>query len=57
MKASGQFQNIATAGCYADIKSYIETCRRNGENEQIALIRLCAGDPVTLDELLVCPPD
>jgi hypothetical protein len=57
MKASGQFQNITTAGRYADIKSYIETCRRNGENEHIALTRLCAGDPVTLDELLGHPPD
>ncbi|GMO40108.1 MAG: hypothetical protein Ta2F_16190 [Termitinemataceae bacterium] len=30
IKISGQFQNEKTASYYANIKSYIETCNRNG---------------------------
>lgn len=52
MKVSGQFQNIKTASCYADIKSYIETCYRNGINEFYAMHRLCRGDPLKLEEIL-----
>lgn len=33
MKISGQFQTIEYAGHYAAIKSYIETCYRNGINK------------------------
>ena len=32
MKVSGQFQNITNAEYYATIRSYIETCHRNGIN-------------------------
>ena len=32
MKVSGQFQNINYARYFADIKTYIETCYRNGIN-------------------------
>jgi DNA-directed RNA polymerase subunit RPC12/RpoP len=52
MKAAGQFQNIKTAGYYADVKSYIETCHRNDINEYVALVRLCIGEPLTLKEIL-----
>jgi len=51
MKVSGQFQSEETAGHYASIKSYIETCYRNGINEMEALIRLCRGIPYTVGEV------
>lgn len=51
MKVSGQFQNVQTAQYYAHIKSYIETCYRNGINEHESLIRLCQGNPYTIDEI------
>lgn len=52
MKISGQFQNVKTASFYANIKSYLETCYRNGMNEFYALIRLSRGDPIKLEEIL-----
>lgn len=51
MKISGQFQSVKTAQYYAAIKSYIETCYRNGINETKALIRLCEGNPYTVEEI------
>jgi len=52
MKISGQFQNVKTASFYANIKSYLETCYRNGINEFYAMLRLCRGDPFKLEEVL-----
>ena len=51
MKISGQFQNEDSAKYYAIIKSYIETCYRNGINEMQALVRLCQGNPYSIDEI------
>jgi hypothetical protein len=51
MKISGQFESEKTAGYFATIKSYIETCRRNGINEIHALSRLCKGNPYTVKEI------
>ncbi|BCG61253.1 hypothetical protein [Paenibacillus sp. URB8-2] len=51
MKVSGQFQSEETAGHYAAVKSYIETCYRNGINEVAALTRLCNGNPYTVKEI------
>jgi len=51
MKVSGQFQSVITAGYFAKIKSYVETCRRNGINEIHALARLCEGNPYSVDEI------
>lgn len=51
MKISGQFQSEETAGHYAAVKSYIETCYRNGINETEALVRLCEGNPYTVEEI------
>jgi hypothetical protein len=51
MKISGQFANVTTARHYATIKTYIETCRKNGVNEMIALSRLCEGNPITVAEI------
>lgn len=51
-KVSGQFHSAETAGYFADIRTYLETCLRNGVNEFDALSRLTGGDPYTLDELL-----
>ncbi len=52
MKVSGQFQNIANAQYYANIKSYIETCHRNGINEVEALTRLLGGNPYSVKEII-----
>ena len=51
MKVSGQFAFSKTANYYALIRSYIETCRRNGINEYDALVRLCDDNPYTVDEI------
>lgn len=51
MKISGQFQSEESAKNYAAVKSYIETCYRNGINETQALIRLCEGNPYTVKEI------
>jgi len=51
MKTSGQFANVKTARYYATIKTYVETCRKNGVNEMIALSRLCEGRPITVSEI------
>lgn len=51
MKISGQFSSEETAGFYATIKSYIETCRRNNINEVDALTRLSSGNPYTVREI------
>lgn len=51
-KISGQFQSLEYAGYAADIKTYIETCYRNGVDYIEALVRLMEGNPYTLQELL-----
>ena len=51
MKVSGQFASSKTANNYAMILTYIETCRRNGINEYEALVRLCDGNPYTVEEI------
>lgn len=51
MKVSGQFQNIERAEDYANIRSYIETCRIYGKNEYDSLSRLVEGNPYTFSEL------
>ena len=51
MKIAGQFESKDAAQHYAMIRSYIETCRRNGKNENEALRKLCEGNPYTVDEL------
>ena len=51
MKVSGQFQNIERAKDYANIRSYIETCRRYGVNEYESLTRLVEDNPYTFAEL------
>lgn len=51
MKVSGQFQNIASAIDYANIRSYIETCRIYGINEYDSLTRLVEDNPYTFAEL------
>lgn len=52
MKISGQFQNVMNAEYYATIRSYIETCYRNGINGHEALVRLIQDKPYTLEEIL-----
>lgn len=50
-KISGQFQNEAHAQFFANIRTYIETCARNGVNEFQAILRLTQDNPYTLKEL------
>lgn len=52
LHACGQFYSETTADYYACIKSYIETCKRCGKNEMIALQKLLEGNPYTVAELL-----
>ena len=52
MKVSGQFKNISNAEYYSNIKSYIETCKRNNINVHEALIRLSEGNPYNIEEIL-----
>ena len=52
MKVSGQFNNIGSARNYVVIKSYIETCKRNGLNEHIAITKLLEGKPYAVEEIL-----
>ena len=56
MKISGQFESEAAADNHALIRTYIETCRRNGINEIKALERLCAGNPYTVEEIFSASP-
>ena len=51
-KVSGQFFSVKTAGFFADMRTYLETCLRNGRNQFQALKRLTSGRPYTLSELL-----
>lgn len=51
MKISGQFENETAAKNYATVKTYVETCRKNGPNEMTALSRLCSGNPYTVNEI------
>ena len=50
-KMSGQFLSEAYAKHFARIRTYIETCTRNGVNEAQALLRLTQNNPYTLKEL------
>ena len=51
-KVSGQFLKEETAAEFAAVRTYTETCRKNGVNEYEALARLMAGNPYTLEEIL-----
>ncbi len=50
-KVSGQFQSIEYAEYFADIRTYLETCSRNGVNEYKALLRLTKNNPFSIGEL------
>lgn len=56
MKISGQFESVAAAKNYATVKTYVETCRKNGINEMMALSRLCSGNPYTVEEIFKQAP-
>ena len=51
LKISGQFDSEKTASYFAIVKTYVETCRKNGINELNALSRLCAGNPFSVSEI------
>ena len=50
-KISGQFQSEKYASYFADIRTYLETCSRNGINEYQALLRLTDEQPFSLSEI------
>ena len=51
-KVSGQFLKEKTAAEFAAVRTYTETCRKNGVNEFEALKRLMQGNPYTVKEIL-----
>ncbi len=51
MKVSGQFANISNAEYYARIKSYMETCKRNGYNSHTAIEKLLSDTPYTIEDM------
>lgn len=51
-KISGQFGNVKNAEDFADVRTYVETCRRNGKDPYEALYRLMDDRPYTVGELL-----
>jgi len=51
-KISGQFYSEETAGFYATLLSYVETCHRNGINELDALVKLYSGNPYSVQEII-----
>ena len=56
-KISGQFLSVAYAKHFAAIRTYIETCFRNGVNAFQALLRLTQNNPYTLQELFIGASD
>ena len=56
-KVSGQFANVSNARYFARIRSYIETCKKNGLNVHMAVVRLLEGSPYTLEEILTWKND
>ena len=52
LKISGHFQNIDYAKYYATIRSYIETCKKNGINIIDACVRLLNDEPYSLKDIL-----
>ena len=51
-KVSGQFESVEYARYFALIRTYLETCARNGINEYAALLRLTNDNPFSLSEVL-----
>jgi len=51
-KVSGQFESVEYARHFAKIRTYLETCARNGINEFEALLRLTQDNPFSLSEVL-----
>ena len=51
-KVSGQFESVEYAKYFALIRTYLETCARNGINEYTALLRLTEDNPFSLSEVL-----
>lgn len=51
-RVSGQFESLKYARYFAMIRTYLETCARNGINEYTALLRLTQDDPFSLSEVL-----
>ena len=51
MRRLAKSENHLYAQYFANIRTYIETCARNGVNEFQALLRLTQNKPYTLQEL------
>lgn len=51
-KISGQFGDVRNAQDFAMVRTYVETCKRNGRDAYEALYRLMSNDPYTVEELM-----
>ena len=51
-KVSGQYESVEYAKYFALIRTYLDTCAKNGVNEYTALLRLTNDDPYSLSEVL-----
>lgn len=51
MKISYRFRDISYAECFANIRTYTETCSRFGVNSYNAIRRLFEGNPYSVSEL------
>ena len=51
-KVSGQYLSVNAASYFADIRTYIQTCRLHDISEFDALSRLTRGSPYTLQEIM-----
>lgn len=51
-KVSGQFESVEYAKYFALIRTYLETCAKNGINEYTALLWLTEDNPFSLSEVL-----
>ncbi len=51
-KISGQFGDVKNACDFAAVRTYVETCKRNGRDAYEALYRLMSDDPYTVEQLM-----
>lgn len=51
-KISGQFGDVKNAQDFAAVRTYVETCKRNGKDAYEALYRLMSDEPYTVEELM-----
>lgn len=53
LKVSGLWQNYETAKVFLNLRSFFETCRKNGHNIHSKIVQLLAGEITNLKNILV----